>query len=1020
MKILCKIKEDATKKGNFGWQNVTLLAPLSIGNYLDKQLDERYISFYSKKAVYRCGAIVGIGYKKDDQALTEWEYFILGRDSSAQSSFKKGVYFHQDAFLLEATKYLEGILCQSITFTNTKVSTADIKFVVPYNTTVAKVDETTYRELTQKQINSISDIFHSPVEIGNLITIPSLNYVANIIINAMEVGKGKIKYDANGAHPAITIGKEKKEITSETEGEADFYTRAETGGLSVTYLLYIGTVISGGGGEFTAQYAFTFYIDTKLEIINVTSSEPWTIPTVVKRILDLAEPLFAIVRSSDDGTETIVEPLPKFYLSTDDETKYYKTLAPEFTMTDCNLREQLQTVGGFIHAEPRATYEPNENAFRISFDDYGDPGEADLSGASLIERHGSMDISQYATEVKSNAQNLVNANEQLSGTISDPASDFFRTVRSENVYARITEKNARIMTQNPIYTVEKIEGGIVDNSGEWIEVDTAKEKFPVDITDFLVERAEYDSNLSTYGENLTKSKAFCLYYTQGVAGIDGIFYQAPNAENNALSHYAISNIFALRLKSTIKVVDDLVLKNAARLAFRVTYTPIFAATVSHSKSKYDPTLPKWQQVYNQSGNMIETTYYGENLKMTAAMLGNPEEERTYLLSPQARLPGVGKRLDNFAISAVKAEIYPRYTKATLALTRDFERISEFVGIDSVKRVYEVSEKEVYNRNVFLKSYIVIGKKPSQIPTANIGVDMKYLGHSFYAPNSTDENTVFLPVSCVKVKGKSNHQTYPAVQIPVIASSFGNSMEFSFCMKDNYSAGDKSQYIETTKDDVTGYWLTDVPYGDAYGRIEYLDATFLQKSSDTASAYYTTPETTFAGTYTGDVLKFNKPYYIRKDSREKITVSVSVEFRATDEKLIIGSALAARSTLVSREEPRDCSVGILKSPINKSARYVASENIAESTKLSVALESDCFCLQTSPDVSPAPATGAGWVIYRTLPEKTVTVVTESGSQKTVTYGGENEVLLAYNRPIQKGESMFHDGSTPLFCFYQVNA
>lgn len=1026
MEITCKIREDATKKGEFGWETVKLVAPLSVGNYLDKQLDERYISFYSGKEIYRIGAIVGIGYKKDGQALTEWEYFILGRDSSAQSSFKKGVYFHQDAFLLEATKYLEGILCQSITFTNQWGHDVIPRAIAPKNIQLANVPGAPRRNLNEMQTTALM-LITTPAAKGTKMKLPSVFSVCQAIgenrdsNTYYEAKPAYVVLDSNDnpvAYPYIEIeiaGKVTKYEVDEANCNTEFeYTVTKTA--MIRYRVFVS--MRDGTGWTVFQYAFEYQ---QIAVETRQSGEPWTVKTVVDRILDLAEPLFA------DGSE---KPKPRFYLSGSGKfEEYAKMIAPEFTLTECNLREQLQTVGGFIHAEPRATYKPTENAFNISFDDYGDPGEADLSGASLIERHGSMDISQYATEVKSNAQNLVNSLGYGYGTVDDPAFDFYRSVRSENIYARITDKNARVYTQSPIYSIEKVVVGLLNYESTNESTKETWKIEPVDITNFIYEKTEYDANLSSYEDGISTSKEYAIYYTQGRSGLDGLFYQIPNAKDEAVySPYAISNILAICSGRGIEEVDKLFTdaKNAEKavgsLAFRITYKPIFAATVSHSKNKYDPTLPKWQQVYNQSGNMIETTYYGENLKMTAAMLGNPEEERTYLLPPQARLPGVGKRLDNFAISAVKAEIYPRYTKATLALTRDFERISEFVGIDSVKRVYEVSEKEVYNRNVFLKSYIVIGKKPSQIPTANIGVDMKYLGHSFYAPNSTDENTVFLPVSCVKVKGKSNHQTYPAVQIPVIASSFGNSMEFSFCMKDNYSAGDKAKYIETTKDGVTGYWLTDVPYGDAYGRIEYLDATFLQKSPDTASDYYTTPETTFEGNYFGDVLKFNNPYYIRKDSREKITVSVSVEFRAADEKLIIGSALAARSTLVSREEPRDCFVGILKSPINKSGRYVASENIAESTKLSVALDFNFnfFSLQTSPGDSPAPASGAGWVIYRTLPEKTVTVVTESGSQKTVTYGGENEVLLAYNRPIQKGESMFHDGITPLFCFYQVNA
>lgn len=1014
MKILCKIKEDATKK-NSGWENVTLVAPLSIGNYLDKQLDERYISFYSKKEIYRVGAIVGIGYKKDGQTLTEWEYFILGRDSSAQSSFKKGVCFHQDAFLLEATKYLEGILCQSITFTNKNPNAAQSRacppVAVPHDGTPAAPYGYTAVDypLSDYMIERLSHLVITPVKKGDVYEAPSYNEVSQLIVSdpILKQNHNGIEVFYNNNETFAWVAVPGKMITMDEEADGDkrlSYTASSP--CELKYRVYVKATRKNSLGQ-KYFYIFNLCYTQEIEVESKTIKK-WTISSVVDRILDLAEPLFA------DGSG---KPTPRFYLSSSGKfADYQNTIAPEFTLTECNLREQLQTVGGFIHAEPRATYDPTENAFNISFDDYGNTDEADLSGASLIERHDSMDISQYATEVKSNAQNLVNSL-SAAAPLSDPAVNFFRSTRSESVYTRITDQNARVYTQYPIYSIEKVECGLCGD----VDALTKKVKWlcePVDITMFVYEKTEYDANLSSYHDS-AGSKDYAIYYTQGSAGLDGLFYQAPNAINKAVySPYAISNILAVCLKKAPSEIDKYFTESDAphhvgELMFRVTYKPIYSETTSHGKSKYDPTLPKWQQVYNQSGNMIETTYYGENLKMTAAMLGNPEEERTYLLPSPENLPGVGKRLDGFAISAVKAEIYPRYTKATLALTRDFERISEFVGIDSVKRVYEVSEKEVYNRNVFLKSYIVIGKLPDNyeskiLPTLPIGLDMNLLADGLSAGEQS-------PVSCVYATLiDKNGSELSRMMLPVVTSSFGNAMTFSFSYKDNYSAGERAEFVGGADDtEISGYWLNDVPYANILGRAEYLKASFFKEPKNAytpALDYLTLPATSYTGELTNPTLYFRKPYLLEKDSREKISVHVNIEFKTESDGLILGSALAGMNGFVGGTLS-DCYVSLLSRRCGNMQRYItATDKTGKKVKVTKNRRKSSTTGQTIAVSFTAIASSAFKNDDGTFPKNVGWAVYRAGSD------GKEEILLACNQPLAEDESLFESG----FTFYQMNA
>ncbi|MBQ7788049.1 MAG: hypothetical protein IJ398_00175 [Clostridia bacterium] len=61
--------------------------------------------------------------------------------------------------------------------------------------------------------------------------------------------------------------------------------------------------------------------------------------------------------------------------------KWENELAPEFTMTQCTLREQLKIIGGYIHAEPRLGGYDENGVYQenwIFFDEYGQGTEANI------------------------------------------------------------------------------------------------------------------------------------------------------------------------------------------------------------------------------------------------------------------------------------------------------------------------------------------------------------------------------------------------------------------------------------------------------------------------------------------------------------------------------------------------------------------------------------------------------------------------------------------------------------------
>lgn len=433
-----------------------------------------------------------------------------------------------------------------------------------------------------------------------------------------------------------------------------------------------------GRNDYTVEYTFNFST-----AVNKYPIKLLTITDCINRVLDLAEPIY-------EGAT------PRFKLNPEQAVLFDKILAPEFTMTQCTLREQLKIIGGFIQAEPRL----DENNL-IWFDDYGGNVLSDISGKEYVSAGVSQDINQYCTAVDTSAQNLVNVLDYAQGVVVEPDDRNYVSLRTDNVNVRIKDGDGIAATLSPIYAVKKVMCGLFNQDSDTYAVN------PVEITPYIFEQHEYFANLSSYGGVYPYSKAYAIYYTQGEKGLKGLFFKEENPLSPMFEQYAIVNILQAVTGRDINGLFKTI--PYPLLVFQIAYQPIYNTRFTHGKQYLASRRKKRTIVYNQSENLIETKYYGENIKGVAARLGNVEMQKTYIFPKLSDVPKVGELFDeDYYISAVSVSFMPRYVKATIALSKDFNRLSEYVGISSNKRVYEVSEKQAYARNRVFTEYVVIG------------------------------------------------------------------------------------------------------------------------------------------------------------------------------------------------------------------------------------------------------------------------------------------------------------------------
>lgn len=895
-----------------GGDLVTLTYPLAYSLLKDEALDEANIIFYnSHKECYPPGTNVSIEIY--DHGLIDKLYFIVSLDKSYNLPIGSDTYKHEMS-LIEETKELEGIPCSSLTFTNTVASTLNpIDIYASKNKTTSISSGFYYPE------DFTSDLIQSPVALRSSCYIPSINELGNAIIEYIKTNTAGLEiaswvvektyqFTTSSIYSSYLIFQDEKieDIT-----QSITLAREEAGTETIEY--YIVTkaeeIRDGHIYDMIQAWELTYIID----FIPSESTRPWTITDCVNRVLECAEPLFLneIPKYHFDGVvyeknaDSIIESsFP--YLEGSQAEKYDKVLAPEFTMTQCTLREQLKVIGSFIHAEPRLRDKT------IYFVDYGISSPASIEGKEYVYKSPNMDINSYSTALVSNASNIVSNSDTDVATIHQ----FGRAVMSEDITKRTTEYNAVAKTDKPIHSISKFEVKLdLKNLGYVDEFVSGMGEY-IDITYAVLESTDYFTLASDYKEGSYHSKSYSLYYTIGEPNVRGLFYLNP-ARNSMGKYYSIAWILGMIPKvrdylgslgydNAAEILTDLISKDVTCVKFRITYTPYYDAVITHGKAHVS-NFPSYKRFYNQGENAIDTQYYGENIKGVAARMGNEEQERTYILTSYSDIPTTSQSIDGFAISSVTIGIYANHIKCTVLLSKDFNRISEYVGINSIKRLWEVSEREVYNRDILIHEQLIVSDlKPLENYVAKSTIhSVESFISKFFLSDGTS-----LPINLATGQGKLKNNKIEITKklcFPIITSSFGNATTSALFAKDNYSCGERLVDIEEEDPvwgTITGKWAIDEPYGDFFGRIFWFDFEFLNATLKETNAIDPTinyPNAKFE-TNTSYISTNQLPLRLRKDSRERITINCTLEAKSNSETLYIGSAFAECNPMVYKKEP----------------------------------------------------------------------------------------------------------------------
>lgn len=734
-----------------------------------------------------------------------------------------------------------------------------------------------------KKYIDITQHYYSPVIEGKAFTVYSNRYSINVTPNG-TVTSGTIKsisVEVKSPSGQVLLNENLTENKTIQIDEIGTYTLTET--MVITWELV------GDPGVLDETYINNLSFASFEQ--PVPKPQP-TITTVCQRLLSSG-----VTRRKEISNQ-------EFELDADFAEQYKEVVAPEFSFTNCTLWDALSQVGGFIHAIPRLVprSKDDDTHYNVTFDKLGGSDIAPYM-PPLIYQDMTLDINEYCGTIASPAQNLCNTEDDTKGAITELGNDYI-TVRAEEGAIEINGDNVIIRTSMPIQKLVKLECGFIPGYENG-------EKAVGDITAYAYEDAEYSVLSSYWGSAYPYSKAWALRWKQGGNVIDGLsFKQEGNTSaSTAFGKTAIVNIIEAKTGVAVSLTDATQGQWYRQLAFKVTYVPIVTARVEAIKP-YGTNKTNNTLVYNQGANVAETSFYGEKMRGAIARLGQAVEQRTYDIKTWNGLPKVGQLLDGKYIATIDAQYDITRIRISLTLTKDFNQLSQFVGLNSNYRLYDISEKQSVERHIHYFDKIVLGhaKNENASPMTIIKAVADMMRRTFHPFGMTD--TPIKKVSVARVLPFSNSTAMEdrSVVLPVAAFPFGTSLCFSFSFFDNYGAGYQSSNDYDGEKNKATQRL--VPYTDVYGEISELHFGLFaegwtptidtQKDGSYAMLYPQNEDYKWNGESADEPListhlvGFTNPggaLIINKDSREKIDVTYQVHFCADEDNLVVGAGLA---------------------------------------------------------------------------------------------------------------------------------
>ena len=523
-----------------------------------------------------------------------------------------------------------------------------------------------------------------------------------------------------------------------------------------------------------------------------------------------------------------------FYIDPSFVDELSATLIIENFYNQKNLWEIMVEVGNYIHAIPELRF-GSDDKFLITFNRLGRTDQQ-TKESTKVSIYNSRGVEDYVSATSSYVENMV----QLGGYIEE-----WVVPKTTDETLLVSNDTAEIITSKPI--IELLSVTVRANITDTIGGLTIQAGDTVSLTNYIYEENVYNTLGLNFDEN--PNRGIAMYYSLGTNKITGGQFQLPQANTNIYTDYSFKKIIWCAFNGGYPVISptppsgywsDL---KVANFSFFVRYRTKDSVRQNHVRpdlrkyllnSQYD-RYPEQNQFNNQTDVVVDSIKFGNNVYGKLIKTGNNEYTITEWNDNYSNLKHKGElyRINGelYYVAKVNHYNFSSYFLSEITYSKDYNQLSQVIGIPSEPRFYEISEQSLIWREFAMNDLLLLTDNANQLEYQSNYV----FNYDHLADLVLSEGTDFARYALTVFKGDKDADKYPQavgqtdtyieVINPINAYSSENTLTYEYDMIDNYSAGDRVVDVEDVDakiDDRAYTSLSAVKYTDIYGKAALLD------------------------------------------------------------------------------------------------------------------------------------------------------------------------------------------------------
>lgn len=339
-----------------------------------------------------------------------------------------------------------------------------------------------------------------------------------------------------------------------------------------------------------------------------------------------------------------------------------------------------------------------------------------ITTSSLTNYGQSLNSEHYGSSMFLNGENIVSDKIDIY-----PSEPEYITFTSEDLI--LTTENIILKTPKPIYYIDKVV--MLDKCYLWDDInnqytDTFKIR-EYDISQYIFEKSNYDL-LKPLSTGITIGKDIALFYSQGDNKIEGWGNKTPviagiwdmpvierlanTIANDFITEYIPPNTFTYRSKIAVDLGNKIL---EGKIPFRIYYHSIDLQTLKLRQYKSIKQINNLMIKGNQGARIININRLLDNSKNTINRLGNGDLVIEKVSSSIDDVFQVGQYTsDKYIITSVENIVHDEtYIKSKALLTKNFNRLSSFIGVNQEYRQFEIPDQPL-KRDLHYDEFVHIG------------------------------------------------------------------------------------------------------------------------------------------------------------------------------------------------------------------------------------------------------------------------------------------------------------------------